>query len=353
MSKPVSRTMIGLFVIGAVALIVVAVGVLGSGRFFKEKITYFMVFDGSIKGLNAGAPLVFRGVKVGAVSDTKMNFDYASKTITVLVYADFDKARLLAFRGQKALAAQLEDKSHYTVMQELIDQGLRAQLEVQSFVTGQLEIALDFYPDRSAVFTGIDKNIMEIPTIPTSLQEWTKRLENLPIEDIFLKIQSTAEGMSRIIHSTELKDSLTNLNGSLRDLQSLIRNVDSHVTPLVAGLSQTIQDTQKLVRNMDAQVAALGPNLNETIGEGRKLIQRTGASVDAVQGGLLKTLEAATAAIQEAEKGLEDLQAAARMDSLLMYRITESLSEVEKTARSLRALTDYLERYPESLLRGK
>ena len=91
MSKPANKTMIGLFVVGAIALIVVAIGVLGSGKFFTEKFTYVMVFEGSVKGLNVGAPVVLRGVKVGAVSDIRMHFDYATKGVTVLVYAEFDE----------------------------------------------------------------------------------------------------------------------------------------------------------------------------------------------------------------------------------------------------------------------
>ena len=74
-------------------------------------------------------------------------------------------------------------------MKELIARGLRAQLEMQSIVTGQLQIALDFYPDKPAVYTGIDKTVQEIPTIPTPLQELTKKLESLPIEEIFNKAE--------------------------------------------------------------------------------------------------------------------------------------------------------------------
>ena len=79
MSKPANKTMIGLFVVGAIVLIVVAIGVLGSGKFFKRQFNYFMVFEGSVKGLNVGSPVVFRGVKVGVVSVIRMHFNYATK----------------------------------------------------------------------------------------------------------------------------------------------------------------------------------------------------------------------------------------------------------------------------------
>ena len=102
MSKPVNKTMIGLFVVGAIALVVVAIGVLGSGKLFKESIPYVMVFEGSVKGLNVGSPVVFRGVKIGSVSDIRMRFNYATKAMTILVYVGFrgasDRNRQLGSR---------------------------------------------------------------------------------------------------------------------------------------------------------------------------------------------------------------------------------------------------------------
>ncbi len=144
-----------------------------------------------------------------------------------------------------------------------------------------------------------------------------------------------------------------NLNTALKDVQSLVRNVDAQVKPLSAGLSETIRDTQKLIRNADTQVASVGTNLNEAIGDGRKLIKNVDGSVDSVHAGIVDMIHSATEAIAQAEKVLAELQSTAKTDSVLMYRLTESLREVEKSARSLRSLTDYLERHPEALLSGK
>ncbi|RPJ21639.1 MAG: MCE family protein, partial [Desulfobacteraceae bacterium] len=166
MSKPVNKTMIGLFVVGAIVLAVVAIGVLGSGKLFKESIPYVMVFEGSVKGLNVGSPVVFRGVKIGAVSSIHMNFNYATKAMTILVYSDFDPGKIEIVNLDKETAERLKEAGRYVVMRELIGRGLRAQLEMQSIVTGQLQIALDFYPDKPAVYTGIVKTVQEIPTIP-------------------------------------------------------------------------------------------------------------------------------------------------------------------------------------------
>jgi paraquat-inducible protein B len=224
---------------------------------------------------------------------------------------------------------------------------------MQSIVTGQLQIALDFYPDKPAVYAGIDKTIQEIPTIPTPLQQLTKKLESLPVEEIFNNANSAMAGIAKLVQSPELKESVVNLNTALKDVQSLVRNVDSQVKPLSAGLSDTIRDTQKLVKNADSQVASLGTNLNEAIGDGRKLIRNVDGSVESIKVKLDGTLTAATSALEEARKLIQDLDSSAAPDARLMYQLTETLAEVQKAARSISTLADYLERNPEALLSGK
>ena len=353
MSKPVNKTMIGLFVVGAIALAVVAIGVLGSGKLFKESIPYVMVFDGSVKGLNVGSPVVFRGVKIGSVSSIRMRFNYATKAMTILVYADFEPQQVETVNVDEEMAKEITKKDRYANMKGLIARGLRAQLEMQSIVTGQLQIALDFYPDKPAIYTGIVKTVQEIPTIPTPLQQLTKKLESLPIEEMFNRMNLALDGIAKLVQSPELKDSIANLNTALKDIQTLVRNVDAQVKPLTAGLAETIRDTQKLIKNADSQVASLGTNLNEAIGDGRKLIRNVDGSVESVKVNLDGTLSTATSALEEARKLIQDLEASASEDSSLMYRLNETLREVGKAARSLSTLTDYLERHPEALLGGK
>jgi paraquat-inducible protein B len=353
MSKPANKTMIGLFVVGAIALVVVAIGVLGSGKLFKVSTPYVMVFEGSVKGLNVGSPVVFRGVKLGMVSSIRMRADYAARAFTVLVFTDFDPSQVEMVNMDEATAKELTKKDRYANMRELIDRGLRAQLEMQSIVTGQLQIALDFYPDKPAVYTGIDKTIQEIPTIPTPLQELTKKLENLPIEEIFNKVNLALDGITKVVQSSELKESVANLNIALKDAQALIRNVDAQVKPLAAGLSETIRDAQKLVKNVDTQVASLGTNLNEGIGDARKVVRDVGEKIDPLSKSVDEMIGAATVAIKQAEGAMAQIKSSTENDSLFMYGATEAIKELESTLRSIRVLVDYLDRHPEAILRGK
>ena len=138
MSKPANKTMIGLFVVGAIVLVVVAIGVLGSGKLFKESIPYVMVFEGSVKGLNVGAPVMFRGVKIGSVTSIRMRADYATKAMTILVYADSEPNKVEIVNIDQATAKAVNRQDRYANMKQLIARGLRAQLEMQSIVTGHL-----------------------------------------------------------------------------------------------------------------------------------------------------------------------------------------------------------------------
>lgn len=353
MGKPVSKTTIGIFVVGAIALLVVAIGVLGSGKFFKVSVPYVMVFEGSVKGLNVGSPVVFRGVKLGSVSSIRMRADYATKAFTILVYSDFEPSQIEFVNLDQAAVKAITKIDRYARMRELVARGLRAQLEMQSIVTGQLQIALDFYPDKPAVYTRIDETIEEIPTILTPLQQITKKLENLPIEELFNKVNAAVDGIGKLIQSPELKESVANLDSALKDVQSLVRNVDAQVKPLSAEVSDMLRDVQKLVKNADAQVLTLGPNLNKAIGDGRKLIQNADSSVGSVKVNLEGTLSAATVALEQAQALIQGLESTTRVDSSLMYRVTETLRELERAGRSLSTLADYLERHPEALLGGK
>src|SRR4030042_7217449 len=229
MSKPVNKTMIGLFVVGAIALLVVAIGVLGSGKLFKVTTPYVMVFEGSVKGLNVGSPVVFRGVKMGMVTSVRMRADYATKTFTVLVFTDFDPSQIEIVNIDDATLKEPTKEARYRNMRELIARGFRAQLEMQSIVTGQLQIALDFHPDKPAIYKGLVTAVQEIPTIPTPLQELTKKLESLPLDQIFNNINSAADGISKLVNSPELKESVANLNAKLQEASALVANVNAQV----------------------------------------------------------------------------------------------------------------------------
>jgi len=94
MSKQANKTVIGIFVVGAIALVVIAIVVLGSGKFFKKTLKAVCYFEGSVGGLNIGAPVVFRGVRIGSVTDVILRGDSTKLIFTIPVYIEIEPDRL-------------------------------------------------------------------------------------------------------------------------------------------------------------------------------------------------------------------------------------------------------------------
>ncbi|MGO9378246.1 MAG: MlaD family protein [Dissulfurispiraceae bacterium] len=323
MSKKVSKTFIGAFVVGAIALAVIGVIIFGSGKFLSTRQHYVMYFDGSVKGLQVGAPVIFRGVKIGEVSDIVLRADLKTLTMVIPVYIDVDPEKFQLDADQKPLKRMPEER-----YQGLLKKGLRARLEMQSFVTGQLMIGLDLYPDTPIKLVGLDKKYQEIPTIPTTMEELTKTLQNLPIKEIFAKLDHTLEGIDKVVNSPAVNQSMTSLNQMLKDTDKLAKNIDAHMGPLAASLERTSD-------------AAHG-----TFVQAEKTLAFQEGVPGEIASGIKDTLKAARLT-------LEDTQQIAAQNANLGYELSRTLEQMTAMSRSFRSLADYLDRHPESLIRGK
>lgn len=318
MSRKASKTLIGAFVVGAAAILVLALLVLGSGKFFSKSQYYVLFFDGSVKGLNVGSPVMFRGVKIGEVTEISVVIDQKRRKLHIPVIIRLDPHRI---EGGSRLSTDAK------AMQEAIEMGLRAQLQIQNFVTGQLMVALDFFPAKPARYVGTAKGYTEIPTVPTELQELQKSIEHLPLREIIANLNSAVEGLDRLIHSIDTGQ----LESALRDVQTLVQHVDNRIDPLVESLTRTAGTAQTTLAES-----------RETVAAARNDMKELAASTKA-------TLEAAQAILKQSERTLQTYSD----DSPLVAEMNKTLRELAAASRSLRHLSDYLERHPESLLRGK
>ncbi|OPX35555.1 MAG: hypothetical protein B1H12_08750, partial [Desulfobacteraceae bacterium 4484_190.2] len=265
MSKKANKTAIGGFVVGALALIVVGVLIFGSGKFLSKTETYVMYFEGSVRGLNVGAPLVFRGVKIGSVTRILLvaNTDDLSFTIPVFAKVEQNKFTLT---GDEIL-----DQSPEQQLVLLVARGLRAQLIKQSMVTGQLIVELDFHPDKPAKLVAGYSEYMQIPTIRSGMDDLVKQIEKAPIEEILNKVLSAVDGIEKAINSKEVKESLRFLEQTVKNLNKLVLNIDSRIDPLVSTVEETVKDYGKLARNVDRQVKPALSGIVETERHANKL----------------------------------------------------------------------------------
>jgi len=327
MSKQANKTVIGIFVVVAIALVVVAVVILGSGKFFRQTFKAVCFFEGSVGGLNIGAPVVFKGVRIGSVIDVALRFNTQDLSFAIPVHIEIEPSKMEAVGPvPKKLGQNIK---------ALIDRGLRAQLETQSIVTGQMQVGLDFFPDKPAKFVGADTKYPEIPTVKTPLQELAQKIQKLPIEEIFDKLSSTLDAINKVAKSPEITEAIRSLNLALADARKLVQNVDSRIGPLASSIEGTVNDYGKLARNADNKIETLSLGLGDTIKEIQKAVS-----------GIEKTLAEAQSTLAQAKQTLSE-------DSTLSSEIAETLEELQKGARSIRLLADDLKRHPESAIWGK
>jgi paraquat-inducible protein B len=352
--------LIGAFVVGAVALAVIGVLLLGGGKFLTQKRTFVAYFEGSVKGLNVGAPVEFQGVRVGAVTDIQLQFLTAEGEFRIPVFFQIEPGKMTQVGRPIELHGQL--------LKPLIARGLRAQLEMQSVVTGQLAVQLGFYPDTPIRLVG-DGKVPEIPTVPTMLQEVAQNvtqalteIRQLPIAHLVGQLAHSAEGLNALIRSPEVTALIRSLNATAQVTERSLTRIDEQIAPEVRGLVKNtleaatalLRDSQQLVRRVDAQVAPMSSGLLKTLDavratlhDSQQLVRHVDARVTPMTDNLMETSTRVRAMIARLQQVVDGDVVRVLQDA------NKTLQELSQAARSARLLTDYLERNPDSLVYGK
>jgi phospholipid/cholesterol/gamma-HCH transport system substrate-binding protein len=323
MGKRFSPTLVGGFVLSAIALGIIGLVVLGSGRFFTGKTNYVLYFDRDVNGLRVGAPVKFRGVDIGTVDAILLSLrglDIQSKNpspnVKIPVVIDIDSKKIES-RGAE------DDLSDPDVMRHAITLGLRGTLSMQSFVTGVLYIDLDMHPGTEAKFSmnTLDEDrytgIQEIPVLPTVLEQaqetLTRIVEELGKADIPGLIRSlslTAQGVSNFVNSTDLRGTIDQLGVAAKNL---------------SGASLSIHS---LANNLNRQVGPIGANL-------------------------MRSAKQADDALHQMEVTLTNVQHTVEPQSPLNYQLTQTLQDVSSAANAVQELAEMIHRNPSILVRGR
>ncbi len=331
MSKRSNPTLIGAFVLGAMALVVIGVLVFGSGEFFKDKLIYVLYFDDNLKGLDVGAAVTFRGTRVGTVTDIKVVIDAKGESIRIPVFMALEEGAVhVVNTGPDTIMNQLDEEKDRTFIQKMIDErGLRAQLQMQSLVTGKLLVQLDFFPDSPIkLHTGLDDPYPEFPTTSSSLSRLANKLVDIPIQDLATTALRAVQGLDQLLNSPDLKGLVVESRTLIEDLRELTHMMNQELVPLVSDIGDTVRDAQDLVRNIDDQVAPVSSSFKEIADSARISLKQTQQTIATIQG-------------------------IAGKSATLPYQLTQTLKELTSAMRSIRTLADYLERHPEALIQGK
>ena len=353
MRKQVNKTLIGAFILGAVVLAVITVLVLGGGSLLGRSDRYVMYFSGSVNGLRVGAPVKLMGVTVGTV--TAINLVYNYQTGAFLNEVLFNVASgSVKITGQKNGAEPQQKRlTTDTAIENMINNGLRAKLQLQSFVTGQLLVAFNFFPDSPIVLMNFENDIPELPTLPSDMEALAKTFDSLDFQAIADSITNVISSIEKLAASPQLNEILAAIDDTLTVYRQLAVNLDRKVAPISTELAGTLADARRLLQSADGQIAPLATQIGGAAADIRQTINTLDQGLQPI----LDNAAAATAAAQEAfgqaETMLIQLTALSNEDSTLVFQLEETLAEIRNAAGAMAVLVDYLGRHPEALLRGR
>lgn len=330
MSQKANPVIIGFFVIGAVIVMLVAVVVLGSISFNDERCNCVLYFKGSLHGLNEGAPVTYQGVKIGQVTDIVIAFDPEARDYKTPVYVNIDRENL----GYPSENKDPDKAGEKKFLQDMVAKGLKAKLEMQSLVTGQLYIDFDFYPETEVLYRGAEHDYLEIPTLPSKMEQLTSALANLELESLINRAVDALDNLNSFLTSKATQRVVDNFAETFEHMDNLILTTDRNLPRLVEGVRKLTDDFDVLTNE-----------LNKSLQKGRKEFGPVAADLRATLGRIDR------AALVFA-KVSENVSRMTSRNSRLTYELNNTLQEVTRAADSVRALADLLQRNPDVLLYG-
>jgi len=317
MSEKPHTVAIGAFILGALLIgFTIIIFALGT-NFGQSRETVVMVFDGSVKGLNVGAPVALRGVQIGQVTRIELMLDADSLDLIMLVEAQLSGENIQRLGGDTKAVAD-----------GLIARGLRAQLKTQSLLTGLLYIQLDFRPDKAPVLAQIDTEYTQIPTIPTDLELLARQVEEIDLAALAAKLEGTVDGINAFVTNPAFQSLPANLEDSLA---------------AVTGLSNELR----------GQLASSGPKLDGVLVGASATLAEVKSELPQLSALTQKNLDVLSNAITAFEDTMRNIDSLVAPGSATAYQLDKALRELTLASRSIQQLANMLDRQPEALLRGK
>ncbi|MBI3096222.1 MAG: MCE family protein [Rhodocyclales bacterium] len=332
MSRRANPTLIGAFVLGALTLAVVTTLLLTGGSWFGERKQHVLYFEGAAQGLQVGAPVVFLGVKVGTVTQIQLGLDPQSHRFLVPVTIEMEP-QVVRTRGGEPI--DLRDRA---TVRQLVERGLRARLRMQSLLTGQLYVDLDFHPDKPAIYAALDPELSEIPTIRTAVQELATKLEGFPMDKFLADVAAIGDAVNQLMSAKATQQLPQRLDATLRHLESLAARFDAQSGPLLSDVRGNLAEMQKALLAAQAALARLD-TAADRVAELAKPDSRLVAGMNQ--------------ASEELAKAAGAVRRLTEQESPTVDHVNATLKEIARAADALRLLAETLEQQPDAIWRGK
>ena len=321
MSKKINTTSIGLFIVSGVALGVIGLLLFSSSKMFSKTSDFIAYFDGSLNGLNEGAPVKFRGVTIGSVKRVMVHFNQATNDFTMPVIVELEEK--LVRERMPSFNYILNEEA----LTERIKLGMRATLQTESLVTGVLYVGLDISPKAPPpVFHQLEKRYPEVPTEPTATQQLFNNLASLDLKSL----QTNVNGL------------ITRLDTKVGELK--MSDVNAAVTNLLSSLNRLVTDP-----DITNALAALRPALDQY----RELGTKVSSKIDPLADNLTNTLAEANRTLAQIRGAGENLRTMLSTDSPLNNDLDQALQQLAGAAQSIASLVDFLKLHPNALIAGR
>ena len=316
MSESRKPFLIGAFLLSGVALLVAGLLLLSRDSLLSRPVEYVVYFTGALDGLDIGADVTYRGVKVGNVQQINLSYDRTLNDVVmpVTIRINSDSAR-----------SKKKDRGFDHSIEPLIARGLRAQLQTPSLLTGKAIVALDFFPEQPGYIR--DPHIIDLPAIPTVpsridqiadvLRDLAKGLKEMPLKETLEAANKTLLAFERIATAPETQAGLHSLSVSLANFEKI---------------SQQLQ--QRL------------PGMLDNVHSGS--VELKDALVD-----VRHAAQSARDALQQMDAMVSDGRRSLGPQSELQYELLQSLQDLGQASKALQRTAESLEQQPQSIIFGK
>lgn len=270
---------------------------------YTIRLPYLVYFDGSVGGLAPGASVEWHGLKIGQVTDVRLQYDAAAGRARIPVTIEIEPQRIELVGTDQSFGSG-------TNVATLVRRGLRAQLKTGNLITGQMVVTFDIDPDAPPAELGTGDRYPVIPSVPGQLDSAMRsvngildKVSALPLDQLIGQANATLKSFETLAAAPEITESLRSLSGALASTQQLLAQANTDLGPVVQKLPPLLTTAQQAVQRLSGTLGSIN--------------QGYGA------------------------------------ESTFKRDLTRLMSQVDDTLRSVRVLTDYLEQHPEALIRGK